>query len=205
MGRGGGWVVDFFRGCTGCNWGASFGSALGEYPVFRVLRIMVPPLRRVTLANAGVPAQPKVTKGPCPDVRPSLRLGFLRSGFIRGHRLRFASLHLLSMLSPYESLHSASRRALRSRSKAGELTLGLVVGVGLPRFHVGAAEGCDLLIFVGFAPHPSPLPRERGPMVGFSKSVFGSISHVGVPHPITPISPLSLWERARVRVCFWLF
>jgi hypothetical protein len=42
-------------------------------------------------------------------------------------------------------------------------------------------------------------------MVGFSKSVFGSISHVGVPHPNTPISPLSLWERARVRVCFWLF
>jgi hypothetical protein len=42
-------------------------------------------------------------------------------------------------------------------------------------------------------------------MVGFSKSEFDSISHVGVPRPYTPISPLSLRERARVRVCFWLF
>jgi hypothetical protein len=109
------------------------------------------------------------------------------------------------MLSPYESLHSASRRALRSRSKAGELTLGLVVGVGLPRFHVGAAEGCDLLIFVGIAPHPALSRGRGGRFVGFSECGFNSVSHVDVPRQNTPISPLSLWERARVRVCFWLF
>ena len=74
------------------------GWGLGVDPLLRVLPIMVPPLRRVTLANAGMPAQPKVTKGLGPGVRhlALARCSFV-PGFIRGHRLRFASLHLLSM------------------------------------------------------------------------------------------------------------
>jgi hypothetical protein len=35
--------------------------------------------------------------------------------------------------------------------------------------------------------------------LGFSKSVFDAVSHVGVPRPNTSLSPLSLRERARVR------
>jgi hypothetical protein len=35
--------------------------------------------------------------------------------------------------------------------------------------------------------------------VGFSRSEFDSVFHVGVALVITAVSPLSLWERARVR------
>jgi hypothetical protein len=39
--------------------------------------------------------------------------------------------------------------------------------------------------------------------LGFSKSEFNAVSHVGVPLPNHSVSPLSLWERARVRgSCF---
>ena len=34
---------------------------------------------------------------------------------------------------------------------------------------------------------------------------FSSVFHVGAGLPHTSVSPLSLWERVRVRVCFWLF
>jgi hypothetical protein len=36
-------------------------------------------------------------------------------------------------------------------------------------------------------------------MVGLSKFAFNSDFHVGVPLPNTAVSPLSLWERVRVR------
>jgi hypothetical protein len=36
-------------------------------------------------------------------------------------------------------------------------------------------------------------------MVGLSKWVFNSVFHVGVALPNNSVSPLSLWERARVR------
>ncbi|VVQ12031.1 hypothetical protein PS925_03598 [Pseudomonas fluorescens] len=39
-------------------------------------------------------------------------------------------------------------------------------------------------------------------MVGLSKFAFNSDFHVGVTLPNTSISPLSLWERARVRGYF---
>jgi hypothetical protein len=39
--------------------------------------------------------------------------------------------------------------------------------------------------------------------LGLSKSEFNAVSHVGVPLPNHSVSPLSLWERARVRgFCF---
>ncbi|AZZ78244.1 hypothetical protein CCX46_24910 [Pseudomonas sp. RU47] len=44
---------------------------------------------------------------------------------------------------------------------------------------------------------------EREPIGGFSESEFGSIFQVDVPRINTSVSPLSLWERARVRgFCF---
>jgi hypothetical protein len=56
------------------------------------------------------------------------------------------------------------------------------------------------------SPLTSALSRGRGSrFVGFSGSEFDSVFHVGVDPPNTSVSPLSLWERARVRVCFGLF
>jgi hypothetical protein len=46
---------------------------------------------------------------------------------------------------------------------------------------------------------PALSPRRGSRLAGFSKPEFDSISHVGVCLPDTSISPLSLWERARVR------
>jgi hypothetical protein len=39
-------------------------------------------------------------------------------------------------------------------------------------------------------------------MVGLSESEFDSVSHVGVSLPFHAVSPLSLWERVRVRGYF---
>jgi len=77
-----------------------------------------------------------------------------------------------------------------SRSKAGELTLGLL-------------SGEERVFGFGFEvdfPLTPALSRGRGSRsVGFSKPEFTAVSHVGVARPITSISPLSLRERARVR------
>ncbi|CAI8776091.1 hypothetical protein EMIT0232MI5_160114 [Pseudomonas sp. IT-232MI5] len=113
-------------------WADQVLGVLGEYPLLRVLLLAVSLLQRVPLANA--PKEPKVcalTFGPLAGAR-----GSFAPASIRGHRFRFASLHLLSMCStssngaarlpPDQSLHSACRRA--PRSKAGELTLGLLSG-----------------------------------------------------------------------------
>jgi hypothetical protein len=63
-------------------------------------------------------------------------------------------------------------------------------------------------VFVVLLPLTPALSLRRGSrFVGFSESEFNSISesefnsvfHVGVTLPNTSISPLSLWERARVR------
>jgi hypothetical protein len=48
-------------------------------------------------------------------------------------------------------------------------------------------------------PHPSPLPREREPIGGFSSPEFDWIFQVGVIRKNISVSPLSLWERVRVR------
>jgi hypothetical protein len=54
--------------------------------------------------------------------------------------------------------------------------------------------------FVVDSPLTPALSRGRGSrFVGFSKPEFDSVFHVGVPLPNTPVSPLSLRERARVR------
>jgi hypothetical protein len=83
-----------------------------------------------------------------------------------------------------------------SRSKAGELTLGLLSG----------EERVFGFGFVVDLPLTPALSRGRGSrFVCFSKPEFNSDFHVGVSRPNTSVSPLSLWERARVRVRFWLF
>jgi hypothetical protein len=54
--------------------------------------------------------------------------------------------------------------------------------------------------FVMGLPLTPALSRGRGSRsVGFSKPEFTAVSHVGVTLPNTTASPLSLWERARVR------
>jgi hypothetical protein len=45
----------------------------------------------------------------------------------------------------------------------------------------------------------SPLSKEREPIGGCLKPEFDWIFHVGVTRKNTSVSPLSLWERARVR------
>jgi hypothetical protein len=143
---------------------------------------------------------PKVTKTLCPDVRPSLMLGFLRSGIDPGGSayglLRCTSSRCVwlrqtvaTLPPPDQSLHSACRRALRS--KAGELTLGLLSGVEHSVLGFG---------FVVWLPLTPALSRGRGGrFVGFSKYAFDSVSQVDVSHPVHAISPLSLRERVRVR------
>ena len=51
----------------------------------------------------------------------------------------------------------------------------------------------------GFTPHPSPLPEDRELICGLFKSVFASVSQVGVTRTFNSVSSLSLRERARVR------
>jgi hypothetical protein len=93
---------------------------VGVYPLLRLWLLGVSPLRRLTFLQA----PKKVSKkrwapafGPLAGAR-----GSFVAGFIRGDRLRFAALHLLSICStasngaarlpPDESLHSACRRGL---------------------------------------------------------------------------------------------
>ena len=98
------------------------------------------------------PDAEKVTKKACPGVRHFAEAQCsLATVSIRGHRLRFASLHLLSMyaatphgaarLPPDEHLRSACRRGKRSKAEAKSKT--------------GSRARSR-------APHPSPLPEGEG-------------------------------------------
>ncbi len=138
--------------------------------------------------------RPKVTKTLCPDVRPSLMLGFLRSGIDPGGSayglLRCTSSRCVwlrqtvaALPPPDQSLRSACRRALRSR--AGELTLGLLSGEERGGLGFG---------FAVWLPLTPALSRGRGGrLVGFSKCVFDSVFHVGVylpsPRNQSPLPP----------------
>jgi hypothetical protein len=92
----------------------------------------------------------KVTKKSCPGVRHFAEAQCsLATVSIRGHRLRFASLHLLSMCStssngaarlpPDEHLRSACRRGKRSKARSKATSKAR-----------------------SRAPHPSPLPQGEG-------------------------------------------
>ncbi len=128
--------------------------------------------------------------------------GSFAPGSIRAQRLRFASLHLLSLClaSPNGrcaptpgSIPSLSLPTSPYRSKAAaELTLILLSG---EEHAVGFCLVLD-------SPLTPALSSRRGSrFLCFSKLEFDSVSHVGVPPPNTAISSLSPRERVRVRGC----
>jgi len=188
--------------CLGGLWADHAPGVLGEYPFLRVLLITVPPLRRVTFFKR----QKGNPKGLL--LRSALAgSGSFAPGSIRAQRLRFASLHLLPLClaSPNGRCAptpgsipplSLPTSPYRSRSKAGELTLGLLSGEKRV-FGFG---------FVVLLPLTPALSRGRGGrFVGLSKPEFDSVFHVGVHFPNTTVSSLSLRERVRVRgllICF---
>jgi hypothetical protein len=159
-----------------------------------------------------MPAQKKVTKKACSYVRPARwGSGFLRSGIDPGTAptVCFAAPPLAVFGCAKRSLRSHARInpstqpsdvARGSRSRAGELTLGLLSG---------EEHGCSAFDLRCCCPSPQPSPGGRGGrFLGFSRSEFNAVSHVGVPSPNTSVSPLSLravrrFGRARVRgSCF---
>ena len=182
------------------------------------------------------PDAEKVTKKACSYVRPA-RWG---SGFLRcGIDPRAASP--VCFAAPTPAVFGCAKRSLRSharinpstqpsdvargsRSRAGELTLGLLSGeervfgfgsvLHLPltpalsrgrgsRFLGFSKSEFNAVSHVGVPPPNasiSPISRGRGGrFMCFSKPEFNAISHVGVTLPNHSVSPLSLRERARVR------
>ncbi|VVN62050.1 hypothetical protein PS684_04473 [Pseudomonas fluorescens] len=148
------------------------------------------------------PDAEKVTKKACSYVRPARwGSGFLRSGIDPG------AASPVCFAAPTPAVFGCAKRSLRSharinpstqpsdvargsRSKAGELTLGLLSG---EERVFGFGSVLD-------SPLTPALSRGRGSrFVSFSESEFNVVSHVGVPPPNTAVSPLSLRERARVR------
>ncbi len=142
------------------------------------------------------------TCGPLAEAR-----GSFAAGSIRAQRLRFASLHLLSLCLAAPNGRCAPTPGsipplslptspYRSRSKAGELTLGLLSG---------EERGVVGFGFVVVLPLTPALSRGRGGRsVGFSQPEFNAVSHVGVTLPNTTVSSLSLravrrFGRVRVR------
>ncbi len=195
---------------------------------------MVSPLRRVTFSKR----RKGNRKGFALTFGPRWGSGSFAPGLIRG------SSPTVCFAAPPLDVFGCAKRSLRSHPgsiPSLSLPTGSEIKIkslsSLRSSCVGAAEGCDLLIFVGFAPHPSPLPRERGPIFGLFKICvrlgiprrrtstkppdqsplppgdgkgeglliqlfkleFNSVSRVGVSLRILAVSPLSLWERARVR------
>jgi hypothetical protein len=139
--------------------------------------------------------------------------GFLRCGIDPGAAspVCFAAPPLAVFGCAKRSLRSHARInpstqpsdvARGSRSRAGELTLGLLSGEEHGTLGFGY---CGVLAPHRNAARPA-LSRGRGSrFVGLSKSEFNAVLHVGVSLPVHAVSSLSLRERARVRVGFWLF
>jgi len=79
----------------GGRWADQVLGVLGEYPLLRVLRLAVSPLRRLTFLQA-----PKKVSKKRLLLRSALAgSGSFAPGLIRAQRLRFASLHLLPLCS----------------------------------------------------------------------------------------------------------
>ena len=146
--------------------------------------------------DAGVPAQRKgnpkgfaLTFGPLAGARGSFAPGSIRG--IDFGLLRCTSFRCSPRMNPCTQPPDGP-----SRSRAAlELTLIVLSG----------EERCGWIWFCGgFAPHRNAarpaLSRGRGGrFLGFSKSVFDSVSHVDISLPNNAVSPLSPRERARVR------
>ncbi len=147
-----------------------------------------------------MPAQRKVSKRLGPGVRhlALARCSFV-PGFIRGHRLRFASLHLLSMCStssngaarppPDESLHSACRRS--RHVKSGTRANAHCVEWWKAKAKAKAEAGVGVV---------GGVEAEEAELHGMCfKPEFNSVFHVGVSLQNNSVGSLSLGERARVR------
>jgi hypothetical protein len=144
------------------------------------------------------PDAEKVTKKACSCVRPARwGSGFLRCGIDPGAAptVCFAAPPLAVFGCAKRSLRSHARinpstqpsdvaRGSRARSRAGELTLGLLSGE--ERGVVGFG------FVVDFPLTPALSPRRGSRFVCFSRSKFNEVTHVGVPHANTTVSPLSL-------------
>ncbi|VVO32520.1 hypothetical protein PS718_05095 [Pseudomonas fluorescens] len=94
---------------------------------------------------------------------------------------------------------------VRPPSRAGSL-LQVLSTFSKNGFLSGETPRRSALGLVVCSPLTPALSRGRGSrFLGLSTLEFDSVSHVGVPLANTSVSPLSLWERVRVRVGFWLF
>ena len=142
---------------------------LCEYPFLRLLRLAVPPLRRVTFYRGRLKSNQK--RLPQRSAH-SLGLGFLRSGIDPG-----ASSPVCCAAPPFD-VFGFAKRSLRSHPRINPGTKP-ADGAGGSRSRAAAelalillsgGRACDRLLFcVGAAPHASPLPRERGPICGLFK------------------------------------
>ncbi|SDS61684.1 hypothetical protein SAMN05216579_1200 [Pseudomonas granadensis] len=176
-------------------WADQALGVLGEYPLLRVWLMAVSPLRRVTFFKRQK-GNPKRLL-----LRSALAgSGPFAPGSIRAQRLRFASLHLLPLclaapdgrcaptpgsipalslptsLVTQDQEHSSWRSLLSGEKR--------VVGFGL----------------VAWLPLTPALSRGRGSRFRLaSKLAYDSVFRVGVVLASTSVSPLSFWERARVR------
>ncbi|NYH07307.1 hypothetical protein GGI52_000350 [Pseudomonas moraviensis] len=144
--------------------------------------------------NAGVPAQRKGNpKGFTLTYGPRCGSGSFAPGLIRGHRLRFASLHLLSM-------HAAAPQGRCAPTPGSIPPLSLPTGPAIKsgtranahRFGWGGAGRVRLWFCGGFTPHPALSPRRGSRFLCFSKPEFNAVSHVGEPFPNHSVSSLSL-------------
>ncbi len=151
---------------------------LGEYPFLRVLPLAVSLLQRLPLANA-----PKEAKVLAPAFGASLWLGVpsLRdsSGGIASGLLRCTSSRCVWL----------RQTALRAHPRINPSTQ--------PSEGAGTSKALlelTLIVLSGGRPKPK---QEWGCMC--FKPEFTSVFHVGVVRLNTSVSPLSLWERARVR------
>ncbi len=181
--------------------GLGLGLGLGADPLLRLWLLRVPPLRRVTFSKRRKSNQ----KGCTLTYGPRCGSGSFAPGSIRGHRLRFASLHLLSMC-----LASPNGRCAPTPGSIPPLSLptGPAIKSGTRanahRFEWGEQGVFGFGFVVGLPLTPALSPRRGSRFLCFSKSEFNAVSHVGVSLPNTPISSLSLravrrFGRARVR------
>jgi len=152
---------------------------------------------------------PKEPKGLRPDVRPARwGSGFLRSGIDPG------AAATVCFAAPPSAVYDCVVRSLRSQARINPSTqpadglpdqdqklleLALIVLSGEKHAVSGFCFALD-------SPLTPALSRGRGSrFAGCSKFAFDSVSQVGIPDLNNSVGPLSLWERARVRVLLICF
>ncbi len=160
------WLWGFF--CLGGLRADHAWVVLGAYPFLRVMRLAVSPLRRGTFSRRRKSTQKGLL------LRSALAgSGSFAPGSIRAQRLRFASLHLLPLC-----LAAPDGRCAPTPGSIPALSLPMSL-VRQDQGHSSFAHCNEWLEAGGWlgidgvaAPHPSPLPLEREPiLVGFETCV----------------------------------